>query len=135
MIAKVPPSNPNKSGAAGWIPKLGRRVPHRAVDIPPYEYLARGWDATNEKWQEVLWTALDQDFRAAEREGTSPVWKMQWNGPEEAETNAGLGIRRAEEANGPAQPAKTMTGKGNGPAQGPKTPSRKGKEKEKVIAG
>jgi hypothetical protein len=47
------------------------------AEIPPHEYLARGWDANNDEWRTVLWPALDKHFRAAEPERTSPVWKIQ----------------------------------------------------------
>ncbi|KAJ7253242.1 hypothetical protein C8J57DRAFT_1722591 [Mycena rebaudengoi] len=134
LIAKVPPP-PNKPGLAGWIPKLGQRTPVPAVDmIPLHEYLARGWDATNEEWREVLWPVLDQDFRAAELEGTSSAWKMEWKWAREAGTKAGY--ERAEEANGfvqegngRAQETKTRAGKGKGRAQETKTPVWKGKGK------
>ncbi|KAJ7136621.1 hypothetical protein C8R44DRAFT_360459 [Mycena epipterygia] len=56
-------------------------------DIPPHEFLARGWDAENSRWRTVLWPALDQYFRAADLERTSPVWKIQWKMAEE--TNKG----------------------------------------------
>jgi hypothetical protein len=60
------------------IARLGQRPRTPAVDIPPQEYLARGWDATNNQWRNVLWPALDQHFRAADLERTSPVWNIKW---------------------------------------------------------
>ncbi|KAJ6456935.1 hypothetical protein C8R45DRAFT_1033910 [Mycena sanguinolenta] len=58
--------------------KLGQRSSVCPLaDIRPHEYLARGWDANNNKWRQVLWPALDKDFRAADFEGKSPVWKIQ----------------------------------------------------------
>jgi hypothetical protein len=51
--------------------------------IPTREFMARGWDAENNEWRSVLWPALDKHFRAADLEGTKPVWKIQcpWKGP------------------------------------------------------
>ncbi|KAK7028606.1 transcriptional regulatory protein pro-1 [Favolaschia claudopus] len=46
-------------------------------DVPPQEYLARGWDAYNNEWRTVLWPTLDQDFRAADPENTPKVWQIQ----------------------------------------------------------
>ncbi|KAF8215329.1 hypothetical protein K438DRAFT_774462 [Mycena galopus ATCC 62051] len=70
--------------------KLLQRSPSCSLtDIPPHEYLARGWDASNNEWRRVLWPALDKDFRAAGFEGKSPVWNIQcpWKGT--TETNMG----------------------------------------------
>lgn len=142
LIAKVSPPTPNKSGATRWIPKLGRQAPRTGIDIPSYEYLARGWDATNDKWREVLWAALDQDFRAAELEGTSPIWKLKWNRAQETETTAGRGNGRAKEANdwasesiGPAHEATKEPGRGGGRAQEDQKRAKKGMGKEPVKAG
>ncbi|KAJ6506738.1 hypothetical protein C8R45DRAFT_1175917 [Mycena sanguinolenta] len=57
--------------------KLGQRSSACSLaDIRPHEYLARGWDANNNEWRQVLWPALDKDFRAADFEGKSPVWRI-----------------------------------------------------------
>ncbi|KAJ6521456.1 hypothetical protein DFH09DRAFT_1331180 [Mycena vulgaris] len=47
------------------------------IEIPPHEYLARGWDVNNEEWKQVLWPALDKDFRAAALERTATVCTIQ----------------------------------------------------------
>ncbi|KAJ6550840.1 hypothetical protein DFH09DRAFT_606835 [Mycena vulgaris] len=72
--------NASRFGAAlpAFIARLGQGPPAAVLDIPPHEYLARGWDATNNRWRSVLWPALDHNFRAAELERTSPVWKIGW---------------------------------------------------------
>ncbi|KAJ7038626.1 hypothetical protein C8F04DRAFT_1179640 [Mycena alexandri] len=57
--------------------KLGQRSPVCSLaDIETHEYLARGWDANNNEWRQVLWPALDKNFRAADFEGKSRVWKI-----------------------------------------------------------
>ncbi|KAF8132185.1 hypothetical protein K438DRAFT_1947941 [Mycena galopus ATCC 62051] len=50
------------------------------ADLPLQEYISRGWDDTNKTWRPVLWTRLDQDFRATEikKGSTTPVWKLDW---------------------------------------------------------
>jgi hypothetical protein len=73
-----------KHGAAisdklrGAVTKIRRRSTVAPLPyISPHEYLARGWDANNNEWRSVLWPALDKNFRAADPEGTSPIWKIQ----------------------------------------------------------
>ncbi|KAJ6535010.1 hypothetical protein B0H19DRAFT_1184701 [Mycena capillaripes] len=67
----------NKFGA-GFISKLGQQSSAAPlIDIPPHEYLARGWDVNNNEWRSVLWPALDKHSRAAVYERTSPVWNIQ----------------------------------------------------------
>ncbi|KAJ6506732.1 hypothetical protein C8R45DRAFT_510503 [Mycena sanguinolenta] len=60
------------------ITKLGRTsVSSSPTTIPTHEYLARGWDVNNNEWRNILWPALDKNFRAADLERASPVWKIQ----------------------------------------------------------
>ncbi|KAJ7245671.1 hypothetical protein B0H12DRAFT_783486 [Mycena haematopus] len=76
QVQKERASGPNKF-AAGLIPKLGRTSTRSATCIPPQEYLARGWDASNNEWRGVLWPALDKHSRAAVYERTPPVSTIQ----------------------------------------------------------
>ncbi|KAJ6535027.1 hypothetical protein B0H19DRAFT_1184748 [Mycena capillaripes] len=70
-------SGPNKF-TAGFISKLGQRSSVAPpIDIPPHEYLARGWDVNNNEWRSALWPALDKHSRAAVYERTSPVWNIE----------------------------------------------------------
>ncbi|KAJ7127957.1 hypothetical protein C8R44DRAFT_779066 [Mycena epipterygia] len=69
---------PSSSKFGAFITKFGQRSSTPVGEIPPHEFLARGWDAENNQWRSVLWPALDQHFRAADLERTSPVWKIQW---------------------------------------------------------
>jgi hypothetical protein len=57
-------------------------------DLQLQEYISRGWNQTNKTRRGVLWTSLDEDFRAAELEKpqTTPVWKLGWN-PRKQEEN------------------------------------------------
>ncbi|KAK7028603.1 hypothetical protein R3P38DRAFT_3518768 [Favolaschia claudopus] len=72
------PIVPSTNKLLAVVPRFNRRCSETvSPDIPPHEYLARGWDANNEEWRSVLWPALDKDFRAADVEGTLPVWKLQ----------------------------------------------------------
>ncbi|KAF7358459.1 hypothetical protein MVEN_00896400 [Mycena venus] len=61
--------------------KKFRFVPFGTDPYPP-EFMARGWDVNNNEWRSVLWPTLDKHFRAADLEGTKPVWKIQcpWKG-------------------------------------------------------
>jgi hypothetical protein len=71
-------SNKLRGGVPAFITKFGQRSSASpSTCIPPHEYLARGWDVNNDEWRNVLWPALDKHFRAADLEGTSPVWKIQ----------------------------------------------------------
>lgn len=70
--------NKLRTGLPLFLTKLGQRSPVCSLaDIGTHEYLARGWDANNNEWRQVLWPALDKDFRAADFEDKSPVWKIQ----------------------------------------------------------
>ncbi|KAJ7182423.1 hypothetical protein C8R43DRAFT_5507 [Mycena crocata] len=81
-IAKVQipgSSNLKKSTVPAFFARFGQRSsPTPVAFIASHEYLARGWDAKTNHWRSVLWPALDQQFRAADIERTSPVWKIQW---------------------------------------------------------
>ncbi|KAJ6540483.1 hypothetical protein B0H19DRAFT_1077893 [Mycena capillaripes] len=67
----------NKFGA-GFISKLGQQSSATPpFDIPPHEYLARGWDVDNNEWRSVLWPALDKHSRAALYKRTSPVFNIE----------------------------------------------------------
>lgn len=73
------PASNKLRAVPSFLAKLGQRVsPISLADIPPREYLARGWDVNNNEWRRVLWPALDKDFRRAEVGGKKPVWKIQW---------------------------------------------------------
>ncbi|KAJ7479068.1 hypothetical protein FB451DRAFT_1240534 [Mycena latifolia] len=61
-----------------FVARLSQRASNPVVALPPHEYLARGWDVTNNQWRSVLWPALDEHFRAADLERTSPVWNLEW---------------------------------------------------------
>ncbi|KAJ7258642.1 hypothetical protein C8J57DRAFT_529306 [Mycena rebaudengoi] len=74
----------------GWLPsflaKLGRcffaNLGQRSsggniTEIPPYEYLARGWDTRNNEWRKVLWPALDKDCLPAQPTTKPCVWKTR----------------------------------------------------------
>ncbi|KAJ7127911.1 hypothetical protein C8R44DRAFT_779029 [Mycena epipterygia] len=76
-IAKVERA-PSSSKFGAFITRLGQRSSTPMGEIPPHEFLARGWDAENNQWRSVLWPALDQHFRAADLEQTQPAWKIQW---------------------------------------------------------
>ncbi|KAJ6534971.1 hypothetical protein B0H19DRAFT_1271641 [Mycena capillaripes] len=56
---------------------FGPRYPTGPTHVGAHEYLARGWDATNNRWRSVLWPALDQHLRAADVERTPPVWHLE----------------------------------------------------------
>ncbi|KAJ7887830.1 hypothetical protein B0H14DRAFT_2694749 [Mycena olivaceomarginata] len=74
----APGSNKLRAAVPTFVTKLGRRsAVGKSTYITPHEYLARGWDANNNEWRSVLWPALDKNFRAADLEGVSPVWKVQ----------------------------------------------------------
>ncbi|KAF8190621.1 hypothetical protein K438DRAFT_913270 [Mycena galopus ATCC 62051] len=82
QVQKEEARSPNKLRAAVTtsLTRFGRRPSATQIslpDVPPYEYLARGWDATNNEWRSVLWPALDKYFRAADLEETPPVWRIQ----------------------------------------------------------
>jgi hypothetical protein len=73
---------PRSKKMRAWVPSFKTKIQRSSVsplaDIPPHEYLARGWDANNEKWRSILWPALDKHFRVADLEGTVPVWTIPW---------------------------------------------------------
>ncbi|KAJ7849701.1 hypothetical protein B0H14DRAFT_866235 [Mycena olivaceomarginata] len=80
QVQKQVPSGPNRLRAAlpAVITKHIRRSPVSGLaEIPAHEYLARGWDANENKWRGVLWPKLDKDCMSAESEKTSPVWEIQ----------------------------------------------------------
>ncbi|KAF7333078.1 hypothetical protein MVEN_02372600 [Mycena venus] len=45
------------------------------IDLPLYEYVARGWDATNKVWRNTVWPTLDQDFVSTDRPA-STAWHL-----------------------------------------------------------
>jgi hypothetical protein len=75
----VPGSNKLRARISAFTTKRQQSLgsPSPLTHIPRCEYLARGWDANNNQWRSVLWPALDKHFRAADFEGTSPVWNIQ----------------------------------------------------------
>ncbi|KAF8190595.1 hypothetical protein K438DRAFT_912739 [Mycena galopus ATCC 62051] len=92
-VAQVEKEPSNKFRAVTTsLTKLGRRPAVAPLpDITPHEYLARGWHANHNEWRQVLWPALDKDFRAADVfGGKSPFWTIQcpWN---QAHTTTGAG--------------------------------------------
>ncbi|KAJ7033547.1 hypothetical protein C8F04DRAFT_1104252 [Mycena alexandri] len=71
-------SNKSRAGVSAVISKFVQRSPASPVTcIPRQEYLARGWDASNNTWRSVVWPELDKHFRAAGFEKTPQVWKIQ----------------------------------------------------------
>ncbi|KAJ7092537.1 hypothetical protein C8R43DRAFT_1049898 [Mycena crocata] len=76
-------SSTSKLPVPAFFARFGQRPSTTAVaSIPPHEYLARGWDVKTNRWRSVLWPSLDQHFRAADLERTSPAWKIQWTADE-----------------------------------------------------
>ncbi|KAJ6597483.1 hypothetical protein DFH09DRAFT_1272188 [Mycena vulgaris] len=80
------PADPGRAKSS--IRKLMNRVTPRSssrktkrpmlIDLPLHEYIARGWDATNEQWKNTVWPTLDKDFLDA---GASPsaAWNLALN--------------------------------------------------------
>ncbi|KAF8145817.1 hypothetical protein K438DRAFT_1871296 [Mycena galopus ATCC 62051] len=73
----APSSNKLRAVLPSFFTKMQRPAVTPLADISLHEYLARGWDATNDRWRNVAWTPLDKDLRAAAYEGRAPVWKIQ----------------------------------------------------------
>jgi hypothetical protein len=73
----APGSNKLRAVLPSFFTKMQRPTVTPLADISSHEYLARGWDATNDRWRKVAWTPLDKDLRAAAYEGRAPVWKIQ----------------------------------------------------------
>ncbi|KAJ7467450.1 hypothetical protein B0H11DRAFT_2284397 [Mycena galericulata] len=48
-----------------------------SIDLPMQEYVARGWDVTNQQWRNVLWPALDGGFSDMPRSPTA--WNLTLN--------------------------------------------------------
>jgi hypothetical protein len=44
------------------------------IDLHLHEYVARGWDATNEQWRNTVWPTLDQGFVSSPR--PSATWNL-----------------------------------------------------------
>jgi hypothetical protein len=89
-----------KQGASGskklvpsFFTKRSQQSLSAPIDIPPHEYLARGWDVNNEEWKQVLWPALDKDFRAAALERTATVCTIQCK-PKPAQKAVTVGTNR-----------------------------------------
>ncbi|KAJ7478987.1 hypothetical protein FB451DRAFT_172453 [Mycena latifolia] len=91
--------NSTRFGTAvpAFVARLSQRASNPVVALPPHEYLARGWDVTNNQWRSVLWPALDQHFRAADLERTSPVWNLEWKVAQTIATKEELGKGKARE--------------------------------------
>lgn len=51
------------------------------VDLLLREYIARGWDASNQQWRGALWTSLDKELRVTslDRNPATPYWKLKWD--------------------------------------------------------
>ncbi|KAJ7121090.1 hypothetical protein C8R44DRAFT_736776 [Mycena epipterygia] len=58
-------------------PKSSRRATKQSAlaDLPLHEYVARGWDATNEQWRNTVWPKLDEGFVDA-RGSSSAAWNL-----------------------------------------------------------
>ncbi|KAJ7768628.1 hypothetical protein DFH07DRAFT_300070 [Mycena maculata] len=48
------------------------------MDLPLHEYVARGWDATNEQWRNTVWPRLDASFSDT-RLPSSAAWNITLN--------------------------------------------------------
>ncbi|KAJ7878103.1 hypothetical protein B0H14DRAFT_2567372 [Mycena olivaceomarginata] len=83
LVAQVrKPSAPGSDNLRPRITAFFTKLVQRSVVpsmeyIPRHEYLARGWDGNSNKWRSVLWPALDGDFRAADPEETSAIWRIK----------------------------------------------------------
>ncbi|KAF7349743.1 WD-REPEATS-REGION domain-containing protein [Mycena sanguinolenta] len=74
------PKEDAKTGMRKFIqkfaPKSSRQKPRKTdlIDLPLHEYVARGWDQTNQMWRNTVWPTLDEGFRDAPR--SSAAWNM-----------------------------------------------------------
>ncbi|KAJ7145630.1 hypothetical protein C8R44DRAFT_606 [Mycena epipterygia] len=61
-------------------PKASRQTTKKSglADLPLHEYVARGWDATNEQWRNTVWPKLDEGFVDA-RGSSSAAWNLTLN--------------------------------------------------------
>ncbi|KAJ7833648.1 hypothetical protein B0H14DRAFT_2800517 [Mycena olivaceomarginata] len=74
----APGSDNLRPRITAFFTKLAQRSVVPSMEyIPRHEYLARGWDGNSNKWRSVLWPALDEDFRAADPEETSAIWRIK----------------------------------------------------------
>ncbi|KAJ7476699.1 hypothetical protein FB451DRAFT_1243795 [Mycena latifolia] len=66
--------------------KFRDRLPLRASppkqdampDLPMYEAVSRGWDATNMRWRSVIWPTLDHEFHGVPDNSEKAAWKLRW---------------------------------------------------------
>jgi hypothetical protein len=61
------------------IAALSNRKGKKSNSIDLYEYVARGWDATNEQWRNVVWPTLDQNFTSIS--GSLAAWNLALSTP------------------------------------------------------
>ncbi|KAJ6534419.1 hypothetical protein B0H10DRAFT_132180 [Mycena sp. CBHHK59/15] len=58
---------PSSSGSKG----------NTVLQLPLYDAVSRGWDATNQRWIDVVWPSLNSKFQPPD--GKDPaVWKLDW---------------------------------------------------------
>ncbi|KAJ7768632.1 hypothetical protein DFH07DRAFT_769178 [Mycena maculata] len=57
--------------------KTKKRKKAVLIDLPLYEYVARGWDLTNEQWRNTVWPTLDESFSDVPR--SSAAWNLTVN--------------------------------------------------------
>ncbi|KAJ7628764.1 hypothetical protein FB45DRAFT_867746 [Roridomyces roridus] len=55
--------------------RVAKRPP-ALVDVPLHEYVARGWDVTNQQWRNTTWPRLDADFADAGLSSSSARWNL-----------------------------------------------------------
>ncbi|KAJ7737326.1 hypothetical protein B0H16DRAFT_1572137 [Mycena metata] len=60
-----------------------------AISIPLHEYTARGWDATNKQWRNVIWPRLDSNFGDAGATSQA-AWTLEFNQMDVDNTGLGL---------------------------------------------
>ncbi|KAJ7737323.1 hypothetical protein B0H16DRAFT_105816 [Mycena metata] len=74
------PKDADKSPAHRLIQRLRKSTEKAksAISIPLHEYTARGWDATNEEWRNVIWPRLDSDFGDASATSQA-AWTLELN--------------------------------------------------------
>ncbi|KAJ7481844.1 hypothetical protein FB451DRAFT_1444471 [Mycena latifolia] len=86
------------------IPKSSsrKRKQPMLIDLPLHEYVARGWDATNEQWRNTVWPTLDERFSDAGLSSSAACWNLALHpGP----TEDGMNCERAPEASDNPAPA------------------------------
>ncbi|KAJ7495275.1 hypothetical protein FB451DRAFT_1213734 [Mycena latifolia] len=47
-------------------------------DLPMYETVSRGWDASNMRWKSVIWPTLDHTFHGIPDNSEKATWKLRW---------------------------------------------------------